>query len=512
MILGAALLSLTACSAPGGGSDAGSGAATEVRTVFGADPSTFAPAKGTSLDDEVGSRLLFDTLIRRDADGGFVGGLATEWEATASEASFTIRTDATCADGTAITPTVVADSLTHFADPETASSYKGAVFGPGTPTVTADDAANTVTVSLSEPWADLENGMTLSFAGIVCPAGLADLDGLAAGSVEGAFSGPYTLTKAEHGISYVFTSRDDYAAWPEFATPLTGDVPDAVSFTVVSDPGTVANQLSTGDIDYATIKNRDIERFSEDTGYRLEAVPFASHYLMFNQRDSSQFSDRALREAVAQVIDPAAFMKASTAGLGEVFPTFVNPDLQCALTDGKNLPKLDPAAGGKVLDGVKIRFVGTQLVGPNGSGNTFIQEALRAAGADVTLDNLDNSSWATKITQEPDSWDISVMVDLNVIGTATAALGKITGDPIEDGGRSFTASKNTEAVEALTQAMVADTVEGKCQSLEAAQAAVLQAVDVFPLGSGAASVISDKNTSVRTFSGMLDPATVRVEN
>lgn len=429
VILGAALLSLTACS---GGAPATGGSGEEsaaVRTVFGADPSTFAPAKGTSLDDEVGSRLLFDTLIRRDADGSFVGGLATDWSATASEASFTIRKDATCADGTAITPTVVAESLRHFADPETASSYKGAVFGPGTPTVTADDDTDSVTVSLSEPWADLENGMTLSFSGIVCPAGLADLDGLAAGTVEGAFSGPYTLSKAEHGISYVFSGRDDYDAWPEFATPLTGKAPSEVSFTVVSDPGTVANQLSTGDIDYATIKNRDIERFSEDQGFHLQPVPFASHYVMFNQRDSNAFSDRKLREAVAQVIDPAAFMKASTAGLGEVFPTFVNPELQCALTDGKSLPKLDPAAGGKVLNGVKIRFVGTQLVGPNGSGNTFIQEALRAAGADVTLDNLDNSSWATKITQEPDSWDISVMVDLNVIGTATAALGKITGAP-----------------------------------------------------------------------------------
>lgn len=58
--------------------------------------------------------------------------------------------------------------------------------------------------------------------------------------------------------------------------------------------------------------------------------------------------------------------------------------------------------------------------------------------------------------------------------------------------------------------MVADTVEAKCQSLEAAQAAVLGDVDVFPLGSGAASVVSAKNTTVRTFSGMLDPATVRV--
>src|SRR5437868_8814547 len=36
---------------------------------------------------------------------------------------------------------------------------------------------------------------SLPQAGIVCPAGLADLPGLAAGSVAGAFSGPYTLDR-----------------------------------------------------------------------------------------------------------------------------------------------------------------------------------------------------------------------------------------------------------------------------------------------------------------------------
>ena len=113
------------------------------------------------------------------------------------------RTDATCADGTEITPTIVADSLNYFADPETRNNFAKLVFGPERPTITADDAARTVTIDLAQPWSEVLRGLTLAQTGIICPAGLADLDGLAEGAVEGAFSGPWTLTDAQHGVPAV---------------------------------------------------------------------------------------------------------------------------------------------------------------------------------------------------------------------------------------------------------------------------------------------------------------------
>ena len=48
------------------------------------------------------------------------------------------------------------------------------------------------------------------------------LDGLAAGTVAGATTGPYTLASAQPAVSYTFALREGYDQWPEFATPLEG--------------------------------------------------------------------------------------------------------------------------------------------------------------------------------------------------------------------------------------------------------------------------------------------------
>ena len=91
-------------------------------------------------------------------------GLATEWTSTPTTAVFTLRDDATCSDGTTITPTVVKDSLEYFARPDSRIDAPWSqVFGPGNvPTITADDAAGTVTIDLENPWPDLVAGLTSS--------------------------------------------------------------------------------------------------------------------------------------------------------------------------------------------------------------------------------------------------------------------------------------------------------------------------------------------------------------
>jgi len=181
---------------------------------------TFDPATAAASADVIVARLGFDTLLRQ-AEDGLIGGLATEWEAvSASEYVFTIRDDATCSDGTAITPSIVKASLDYLAtvDASSAQTLRSQVFGTGTPTFTADDEDGTLTIELSAPYAQLLPGMSREGTGVICPAGLADLEGLAAGTVEGAWSGPYTLTDFSAGVSATYTLRDDYDAWPAWTS------------------------------------------------------------------------------------------------------------------------------------------------------------------------------------------------------------------------------------------------------------------------------------------------------
>ena len=175
-VVALSMIAMTGCATGGGGA-----AVTDsISASLGTDPGGFDPALARAADDYYVDRMLFDTLLRKDANNELAGGLATAWTAdSASAYTFTIREDATCSDGTVITPTIVADSLTRFADPETASTGRTLAMGGATAEFTPDDTAGTVSVQLSADWSDFLTGMTLPHTGIVCPAGLADKIGRA---------------------------------------------------------------------------------------------------------------------------------------------------------------------------------------------------------------------------------------------------------------------------------------------------------------------------------------------
>ncbi|WP_457817437.1 hypothetical protein, partial [Staphylococcus aureus] len=77
--------------------------------------------------------------------------------------------------------------------------------------------------------------MSVASSGIICPAGLADPAGLAAGTAKGSESGPYVLTSAEPGVKYDFALRDDYAAWPKWSTAVAGTPAKNLEYTVSPD-------------------------------------------------------------------------------------------------------------------------------------------------------------------------------------------------------------------------------------------------------------------------------------
>ncbi len=512
-----------ACSSSDGGGGQGadadgtsSGYSTDtISTLLNTDPSGFDPARATAADDYTVDRMLFDSLLRKDADNALVGGLASDWEQVdASSYTFTIRDDATCSDGTAITPSVVAASLTHFADPATKSNFTALAFGYGTPTFTPDDAAGTLAISLDQPWSELLNGVTLAQSGIICPAGLADLDGLQAGTVAGAYSGPYTLTEATPGVRYTLTLRDDYDAWPQFATPLEGVPATTVSYGIASDSSTTANQLQSGDLDIANVPDDNADRFAGMDGYTSTVVDLAGAYILFNNRDGSggpfAGGPQDLRVAVAQALSRESFNQAVSSGVAPLYNTVASSEFACALQDDSHLYAQDVDAAAKLLDGVTIRLIGTNIMGPGGAGNIYVQEALEAAGATVELRNVDNVTWATAIQKETDTWDLTVMGDINAVGTMAASLSRVVGPTIEEGGRSFGAAQNPEAVEALGEALAAGDQDAKCAAYEKAQISVIEQADAVPLAALINNFIARPGFAVSVFSGYLDPSTMRI--
>jgi peptide/nickel transport system substrate-binding protein len=473
-------------------------------------PAGFDPSLSQSLPDFVLARQSFDTLVRKDDGGGVVGGIATKWETTPTSAVFSIRDDATCSDGTTITPTIVKDSFDFFMRPENKGLQPYYTFGPQLPTFAADDAAGTFTITLDTPHPDMLIALSVASTGIVCPAGIADPAGLALGSVAGAESGPYIQTAAENGVSYTYTLRSDYNAWPKYSKDLPGTPAQTLEFVVSPDSSATSNLVLSGDLDVAKIQAESMARFDGQAGYNIAVNPFSDFYVIFNERENSVFHDSALRKAVAQTIDRAALAKVTSLDTAELSIQLVQQKTPCASNDESNLIPLDAAAAAKALKGVKIRMVGAQIVGPNGAGNEFVAEKLRAAGADVTLENTDVGTWISTVFGQPDAWDMTIFADLNFVGSMANPVGNFVGPAIADGGGNIGSVNNPATLAALSASESEVNPDARCELLNTAVNELIKNADTVPLLNDAFIYVQRPGFAVTMLGGSLDDPIFRV--
>jgi peptide/nickel transport system substrate-binding protein len=497
-------LVMSSC-APGAGSDE---ATDTIRTTIDI-PATFDPTMPMSLPDFLLARTSYDTLVRKDASG-LVGGLATEWTSTPTQAVFTLREGATCSDGTEITATVVKNSLEYFARPDNANLSKVQTFGLNEPVITADDAAGTVTIDIESPWGSMLDGLSVSATGIVCPAGLADPEGLAAGTVKGSESGPYVLESFEPGVRYTYTLRSDYNAWPEWTSEVAGEPAKTLEYIVSADPTATTNLVLDGQLDIGKIQAQNIDRFDGKDGYEVSVNRFSDFYLVFNQRPSSPFTDPTLRKAVSQALDRAVFEQVTSLGTGELLTSLASSSVACVPASNDLIPSQDVAAASAALAGVKIRFVGPNIAGPAGAGNEYIAEALRAAGAEVEIQNLDVGSWVGAIFGQPDSWDLTMFADLNFLGSLLSPLTLFVGPTLEEGGGNLGAVNNAIANENFGASLAAETDEAKCEALNTAVNALIENSDTLPLINDAFIYAQRPGFTVQMLGGALDDPIFRI--
>lgn len=508
-LAGVVTLGLAACGNSGAADNAPGGTSTTINTELWYAPTSFDPATASSDADVTVARLGFDTLLRDGEDDQLVGGLATDWEAVSgSEYRFTIRDDATCSDGTTITPTIVADSLEYLTSSgeSGAQSAKVSVFGSGTPTFTPDDAAGTLTISLSAPYSEVLNGLTLENTGIICPAGLSDPAGLAAGTVAGAWSGPYVLDNFSAGVSATYTLRDDYDAWPAWKS-VTGEPAKTINVTVSSDSNTSANLLASGGIDVTRFYGSDAERFTEDDKYSYVTMPSSAYTLIFNEHpdSGSPFTDQTLRAAVGAAIDPEGFNAAGLDGLGTPLTTVTASTVGCALDGASLVPTVDPAAAA-ALSGRTIRLLAMSNWDP---AIDYLAESLRAAGATVEVSALDPADWQAQMRTEPNRWDIALNAT-DVASPLSSAVSTYLGPNVADGGRNIGGADNAEGYQDLQDAMNASDADAQCTAFEKAQQTILERQDMFPLITDTHYVVARDGFASTVFSGYWDISSMRI--
>jgi peptide/nickel transport system substrate-binding protein len=502
--------------------DSGSGE-TSLTIALADDYNTLDPALASTAAGYSLLMSLYDRLVVLDADGQIAPSLASEWEATPEVITFTLRDDITCSDGSEVTATQVAASLSRLADPETASPHRNRTFGTGDVTVTGDDATGTVTVQNSLPFNDMILGLTAPWAGITCGAGNSDpstLDDAPTGT------GPYTLSAdgAMQGSQYTLERRDEYTGNPYGLS--TDQLASTITYRVITDPGTTTNELLSGGIDLGAPLPSDypaLEAAPELTKNELSVN--GSIFLYFRQADGAPLADANVRKAITETFDLGEAVAVGSGGTGVQGPSWLAPTVQCAGGTESVLPTGDTTRAEQLLtdagyargaDGIWAKggapLTLTLVVAEEeGQGAEFIASEMTAFGIDLVIDQ--RTFGETLDTMAATSnWDIGVFPYGPPIGTPSSALGYF----LSAGATNWAGVNNAEFDALATQAISAPPEsDERCDLWEQAQASAVGNADLLPLWTPAAFWFSGSSianpSDLRSPSGYsIDPASIAV--
>jgi peptide/nickel transport system substrate-binding protein len=476
------LLATTACTSAGEVGDDGT-----VKIAIPDDPGALDPHGSPSNTVLTIAGFTYDRLVTQTSDGDFVSQLASGWEPVDGGYVFTVRDDATCADGSTITPSLIAENIAYIVDPESRSPLVGGLV-PFTMSATADDSAGTVTVVTGEPFPFvLESVSNIS---IVCQAGLEDRSLLESGS---AGSGPYELSSVATGESITLTRRDGYTWGPDgIGTDVEG-LPETVVFQVVANEATAANLLLGGDLNIGTVTGPDRERL-EAAGLVQRSISRPLGQMFFNQGEGHATHDIAVRQALVAGADLSEVGDVLSGGNG-VAPTSlvtVEPKTCTANTVDGNLPQFDVTTAGGLLadagwvvdgDGRRSKeghpltislLYDPGLTSTASSAAELLAAQWDALGVDVTL----NPQPISQLQQLSLTGEFDAVWSPVSTNYPTMVAPFVSG-PIPPNGLNFSHIANETYDASMAIALTKPGTEG-CEDWAAAEAALFQAADVVP--------------------------------
>ncbi|MGE7439052.1 ABC transporter substrate-binding protein [Kitasatospora sp. NPDC001175] len=484
-----------------------------VRVATASEIASFDPysAFGTGT-----ARYAYDSLINVAADGAVVSGLATNWQASATSATFTLRPGVTCSDGTVLKASDVANALTYASDPGRQLAGAQATL-PSVPfTATADDPAGTVSVTTAAPYSFLTR--TLGLLPIVCPAGLRDPKSLARAS---SGTGPYVLSGYTPGGPYVFTLREGYAWGPGGATNAAPGQPARIVVSVVPQASTVANLLLTGGVNIATVNGPDRSRL---TGRGLGAVevPTVVGLTFFNERRGRPLGDPALRRALVAALDRAGLANVAAGGTGKAATHFTATDAVCH-TDlaAANLPAGDAeqalrsAGWTRTTDGrlakdgrvLHLRLITSPDVGATlPSVAELMARSWTALGAQVQLVSENLNALVNAMYQEA---NFDVVVGSTPGFLLPAAFVPFFSGPSPAEGLNFAGIDNPEYSRLVARALQEPDTAG-CATWNEAATALFRSADTLPIADGASTVYGYRTTFAVGFGGAVVPTSIRL--
>jgi ABC-type transport system substrate-binding protein len=282
-----------------------------------------------------------ETLVKFADDFSFEPWLAESWDVAEDNLTWTFKLQegVKFSNGDAMTATKVVESIEKlYAD--TAIENGGA----GNPqsyftysSITADDAANTVTIVTTEPVPDLPGCMAYPWMLITNVDESRDL------TTQGPIcTGPYVIESMTPDTEVTLVKNENY--WD-------GQVPfETVSILKVAEPSTRTLALQDGSADMAlSISAADRETLESEGGYEISVVP-GSRTGIATPNLTGQLGNDTLRQAVLMAIDGQTIADVTTNGSYTYGYAVVSSGLDFGYDELTYQFSYDPEAAAKLLD------------------------------------------------------------------------------------------------------------------------------------------------------------------
>lgn len=336
---------------------------------------------------------IFEGLVRINAQGDVVPGLAESWTTSPDELTYTfkLRPNVKFHDGTPFDCSVVKFSYDRATAPDSTNAQKG-LFEPIAKTECPDPA--TAVVTLKRPTSTFLFGMGWGDAVMVAPATAAT------NKTKPIGTGAFRFKRWVQGDRVEIERNPDYWGTPAKLASVT--------FRFISDPSAAAAAVLAGDIDaFPEFPAPELlERFRSDNRLNVEVGTTAGKVVFALNNLRKPFDDVKVRRALAHAIDRKALVDAVSSGYGALIGshyTSVDPgyvDLNGAYPyDVEKAKKLLAEAG------IKPGTVFTMTLPPpaySRRGGEIIAGMLSQVGLQVNLVPIEFAQWLDQVFKRGD--------------------------------------------------------------------------------------------------------------
>jgi peptide/nickel transport system substrate-binding protein len=271
-VIACLMLACAACAGPASGKG-------ELHYGLTLVPSGIDPHINASSELGIPLASVYDTLIFRDPAGGFVPGLAEQWEISPDglQYTFQLRHDVRFQDGTPFNAQAVKVNINRILDPANKSQEARFLIDKVQSVSIVDEF--TARLELSEPFAPLLDSLSQVYLGMASPAALEKWGKDYAFHQVG--TGPFRFVEYVAGDHLTLERNPDYAWAPAIYRNKTAQV-QRIVFRFYADPATRAPALLSGEADVmGEVLPRDADSLEKDGRFSVYPVNIPGQPLQF---------------------------------------------------------------------------------------------------------------------------------------------------------------------------------------------------------------------------------------